>query len=206
MDGEKTPGDAVAHKPKPLSFSSLSGISEKTNQIHHGKLYTGYVNKRNDIEKSLALADKSKANATHSEFGELKRQETFAANGQILHEIYFATLGGDGIPKGKILSVIEKDFGSFDSWKADFVACGMSARGWVVLAFDPSDGKLHNYTGDAHNQGGVWGALPIAVLDVYEHAYFIDFGSDRKAYIETYFKNLNWEKIEEFAKKAKVVD
>ncbi|MFH0961491.1 MAG: Fe-Mn family superoxide dismutase [archaeon] len=194
-----------AHKAKPLTFGTLQGISDKTNQIHHGKLYTGYVNKRNEIESALKTADRSKANATHSDFGELKRQETFAANGQILHEIFFGILGGDGTPKGKIITLLERDFGSFNSWKEDFAACGMSARGWAILAYDPSDGRLHNYTGDAHNQGGVWGTIPLAALDVYEHAYFIDFGSDRKSYIEAYFKNLDWGKIEEFAKRAKLV-
>lgn len=196
----------LQHSVKPLEFGTLKGISDKTNQIHHGKLYTGYVNKRNEIEGALSVADKSKANATHSEFGELKRQETFAANGQILHEIFFGILGGDGAPKGQVLKIIERDFGSFENWKAEFFACGMSARGWAILAFDPSDGRLHNYTGDAHNQGGVWGAIPLAALDVYEHAYFIDFGSDRKAYIESYFQNLDWGKIDAIAKRAKLTE
>ncbi len=194
------------HSVKPLGFGTLKGISEKTNQIHHGKLYTGYVNKRNEIELALSVADKSKANATHSEFGELKRQETFAANGQILHEIFFGILGGDGVPNSNVLKMIERDFGSFENWKAEFIACGMSARGWAILAFDPSDGRLHNYTGDAHNQGGVWGAIPLIALDVYEHAYFIDFGSDRKAYIESYFSNLDWGKINAIARRAKLTE
>jgi Fe-Mn family superoxide dismutase len=189
------------HKVKPLAFAKLTGISDKTNAIHHDKLYAGYVNKRNEIEDALKAADKSKANGTYSIFGELKRQETFAANGMILHELFFGNLGGDGTPKGKIVELLARDFGSFDNWKSDFIACGMSARGWVILAFDPSDGKLHNYTGDAHNQGGVWGAIPLLALDVYEHAYFIDYGSDRKAYIEDYFKNLDWGKIDGLAEK-----
>lgn len=197
--------NASAHKPKPLGFGTLVGISDKTNSIHHGKLYTGYVAKRNEIEGALKSADRSKANGTYSPFGELKRQETFAANGQILHEIFFGMLGGDGTPAGKLVERIARDFGSFDDWKADFIACGMSARGWVVLAYDPSDGRLHNYTGDAHNQGGVWGAMPIAALDVYEHAYFIDFGSDRRAYIDAYFKNLDWAKIGALAEKAGIL-
>jgi Fe-Mn family superoxide dismutase len=193
------------HKPKPLSFSALNGISDKTNQIHHDKLYVGYVNKRNEIEAALGVADKSKANATYSEFGELKRQETFAANGMILHELFFGLLGGDGAPAGKLVEKIAAQFGSFDARKADMIACAMSARGWAVLAFDFSDMRLHNYTGDAHNQGGVWGAVPLLALDVYEHAYFLDFGSDRKAYLEAFFKNVNWAAAAERAKKMGVV-
>jgi len=71
----------------------------------------------------------------------------------------------------------------------------MAARGWVILAYDFNDGKLHNYLADWHGQGGIWGAAPILVLDVYEHAYFIDYGSDRKSYIEDFFANLNWEAV-----------
>ncbi len=193
--------NAPVHQVKPLPFALLGGgISDKTNQIHHNKLYAGYVNKRNEIEAALKTSDKTKANATYSAFGELKRQESFAANGMILHEIFFGILGGDGKPSGRIVDMIAKDFGSFDAWKEDFLACAMTARGWVVLAYDHSDGRLHNYVGDAHNQGGIWGAVPVLNCDVYEHAYFIDFGSDRKAYLEAYFKNIDWKAIDEMAK------
>lgn len=179
---------------KPLPFTKeLAGISRKTLDIHHGKLYTGYVNKRNEIEEKLKKADVAAANATYSEIGELKRQETFAANGVILHEAYFNVLGGNGRPSGPLVERIQKDFGSYESWEADFKAAGMAARGWVILAYDINDGRLHNYSSDVHNHGGIWGTVPIVVLDVYEHAYFIDFGADRKSYIEAFMKNLNWE-------------
>lgn len=193
--------DAI-HKVKPLPFKSLNGISDKTNEIHHTKLYTGYVNKRNEIESALKTVDRTAANATYSQIGELKRQETFAANGMILHEVFFGELGGDGMPKGKVHDRIKKDFGSFENWLDEFKACAMASRGWCILAYDPSDGRLHTYIGDAHNQGGVWGCIPIICLDVYEHAYYIDFGSDKKSYIEAFFKNLNWKEIDEIAKKA----
>jgi Fe-Mn family superoxide dismutase len=196
---------ATKHEAKSLPFTTLSGISDKTNEIHHGKLYTGYVNKRNEIEAALKTSDRSKANATYSEFGELKREENFAANGMILHELFFVSLGGDGTPSEKLAELLKRDFGSFEEWKADFLACAMSARGWALLAYDPSDEKLHNYVGDAHNQGGIWGATPLLVCDIYEHAYFIDFGSDRKAYLEAFFANLNWASVEERAEKAGLI-
>ena len=180
---------------KKISFQKLSGISEKTISIHHDKLYEGYVKKWQEIQQKLANADKSAANATFSDFRELKMEEGFSANAILLHEAYFDVLGGDGNPDGKIIDAIAKDFGSFDAWQEEFKALGLSARGWVVLAYDFNDGRLHNYLADMHNQGGVWGASPILVLDVYEHAYFIDYGSDRKTYIEDFFKNLNWEVI-----------
>lgn len=184
----------MKYKAKPLPFrKALIGISEKTMQIHHDKLYVGYVGKRNEIEEKLATADRSLANATYSEYGELKREESFAANAIYLHEYYFNVLGGKGKQGGALQTAIEKEWGSFENWLADFKAAGMVARGWVVLAYDFQTGRLHNYLCDSHNHGGIWGAMPIVVLDMYEHAYIIDYGSDRKTYIEDYMKNLNWE-------------
>lgn len=181
---------------KKLSFlKPLTGISEKTISIHYGKLYQGYVKKWQEIQEKLSKIDRSDSNATFSDLRELKLEEGFAADAILLHEAYFDVLGGNGNPRGEIVDAIAKDFGSFDSWQEEFKNCGLSARGWVILAYDFNDGKLHNYIADLHNQGGIWGTSPILVLDIYEHAYFIDFGSDRKSYIEAFFQNLNWEAI-----------
>jgi len=188
---------------KKLSFQKpLTGISEKTISIHHDKLYDGYVKKYKEIQEKLKGADKLSANTTFSDLRELKLEEGFAANAILLHEAYFDILGGVGKPDGKIIDAIKKDFGSFDLWQEEFKALGLSSRGWVILAYDFNDGKLHNYLADVHNQGGIWGTSPILVLDVYEHAYFIDFGSDRKSYIEAFFNNLNWEAINKKFSKA----
>lgn len=184
------------YEAKPLPFQkSLIGISEKTLQIHHDKLYVGYVNKKNEIDEKLKKVDLNSANQSYSDLRALKDGETFSVNGVYLHEYYFNVLGGDGKPSGEIAKQIENDFGSYQNWESMFKACGMAARGWVVTAFDSMEGKLKIYIGDAHNQGGVWGSLPLVVLDVYEHAYFIDYGSDRKKYIDDYMKNLNWEAV-----------
>jgi Fe-Mn family superoxide dismutase len=194
----------MSYNPQPLPYSQLTGISAKTLEVHHDKLYVGYVTKRNEIEQALTTADRSAANGTYSAFGELKRQESFAADAMILHEAYFNVLGGDGKPAGELVTQIEKDFGSLDAWIADFKACGLVARGWVVLAYDLNDGRLHNYVCDAHNQGGIWGAMPVIVLDTYEHAYMMDYGSDRKSYIETYMSQINWNEANRvFSKVAK---
>jgi len=192
----------MPHTPKELlkgKEDKLKGISKKTIEIHRDKLYAAYVSKRNEVEEKLAKADKSTSNQIYSEWRGLKEGETFAANGMILHEYYFGILGGNGDPKKAptVLKKIDKDFGSFESWKEDLVACGMAGRGWGVLAYDPSDQKFHNYIGDAQNQGAVWGAQPLVALDVYEHSYFIDFGSDRKSYIEAFFQNIDWAKVEQ---------
>jgi len=182
-------------KKIPFDPKKLKGISERSISIHHDKLYEGYVKKWIEIQEKLKKVDKSLANTTYSEFRALKLEETFAANAIVLHEAYFDVLGGDGKEEGEIIEAIKRDFGSFEKWKEDFIAVGMSGRGWAILAYDFNDGKLHNYLADLHNQGGIWGAAPILAMDVFEHSYFIDFGSDRKSYIEAFFANLNWKAI-----------
>lgn len=181
------------HQVKPLSYTQdLIGISEKTNIIHHDKLYAGYVAKRNEIEQKLASVDLTSANATYSDLRALKVEETFAANGMVLHEVFFDTLGQPNADAPRLKERLNKDFGDWEKWAEYFKMCGLVARGWVVLAWDTNIQKLVVYIGDAHNQGGVWGCVPIITLDVYEHAYFIDFGSDRKSYIEAWWQNINW--------------
>lgn len=193
---------------KPISFKNkLKGISEKTISIHHDKLYAGYVKKKDEIsEKLKALrSDQEKlagANQTYSELRALKAEETFAVNGAYLHEDYFSVLGGDGEPKGELAEAVANKYGSVEDFKRYFKACGLSSRGWVVLSWDTREKTLRIYSADVHNQGGVWGAIPVLVLDVYEHAYFIDYGSDRAAYIDDYFTNLDWEKASLIYKEA----
>lgn len=186
---------------KPLAFTTLNGISDKTMMIHHDKLYAGYVAKKNEITDKLAPlmkgGDVSSANQSFSELRGLKDGETFATNGVYLHEWYFDVLGGDGAASGALVDALTTQYGSMENFMNYFTACGMAARGWVVLCWDTKEKELRVYTGDAHNQGGVWGCMPILVLDVYEHAYFIDFGSDRKAYIGEFWKNVNWNKANE---------
>ena len=183
------------YQAKPLPFKELKGISAKTMSIHHDKLYAGYVTKKNEIAGKLGAlrqAGTVEGNQTFSELRALKDGETFATNGVYLHEWYFNGLGGDGKPTGALAEALAVKYGSVESFLNYFAACGMAARGWSVLAWDAHDRTLKIYNADAHNQGGVWGALPIIVLDVYEHAYFIDYGSDRMSYIKDYLQNLNW--------------
>ena len=192
---------------QPLPFSTpLTGISDKTLAIHHDKLYAGYVAKKNEISEKLSAlshgGDVSSANQSYSELRGLKDGETFAVNGVYLHEWYFDVLGGDGKAEGALVDALAAEFGSLENFLAYFSACGMAARGWVVLAWDMHDKALRVYTSDTHNQGGIWGCMPVLVLDVYEHAYFIDYGSDRKTYIQDWWKNLNWAKATELFQAA----
>lgn len=168
--------------------------------IHKDKLYAGYVAKAKEIEEKLvALRDKllsgeESGNQTYSALRGLKEAETFAKNGVYLHEWYFGALEGDGVAEKapELSKALCKKWGSVENSIKIMSECGMAARGWAVLCWDAKSGKLKQYNADVHNQGGVWGCIPIIVLDVYEHAYFIDYGADRKTYITDFWKQFNW--------------
>lgn len=192
----------VKVEPKTFheSIYQMNGISKKAVE-EHMKLYQGYVTKYNEIQEKLAALtedDLSKANQTYSAIRELKVELTFAYGGIVNHEIYFNHLGGDGKePTGKLMEQIKKDFGSFEAFKKDMKASGIAARGWVWLAWNERENRLFNYVGDAQNSFPVWFAKPIMAMDVYEHAYFMDFGSARAGYIDSFFENMDWSKVEE---------
>lgn len=180
------------------SLMSMNGISKKTVE-EHLKLYEGYVNKYNEIQEKLAALtdeDFGKANQVFSNIRELKVELSFAWGGVVNHEIYFGHLGGKGgQPSADVATRIKKDFGSFESYKKDVKATGISARGWVWTAWNQEEKRLFNYLGDAQNTFPIWGAYPILALDTYEHAYFIDFGINRGGYIDVFFDNVNWDKV-----------
>lgn len=191
---------------KPLKYApdSLQGLSAKQLSEHHDILYAGYIKKTNEIRKALETADLSTANGVYSELRELKTEETFAVNGYKLHEGYFDNLGGDGNVGGKIKEMIERDFGSYEKWEAEFKALGLASRGWVVLSYDLDDKRLYNITCDAHNQGGVWNSIALVILDVYEHAYFIDYATQRKAYVDAFIKLVDWEHVNNLLKQYNI--
>lgn len=194
-------------KVKPLKFTKeLQGISKRQINEHHDVLYAGYVRKTNEIRSKLKAADLAEANPTFSFIRELKLEESFAINGVKLHEGYFDHLGGDGVPSGSILDLITEDFGSFEGWEREFKALGIASRGWVILAYDWDDGKLHNYLCDFHNQGGVWSCTSLLILDVYEHAYFLDYATARKSYIEAFMKNVDWTFVNSLIEKHGILE
>jgi Fe-Mn family superoxide dismutase len=179
----------------------LDGISRETVEAHY-KLYQGYVNKRNEILGKLAAVDLASANQVYSEIRALKLDLTFAVGGIKNHEIYFEHLGGPGgDPSGLFADLVKRDFGSVADWKADLKATGMAGRGWAWTAYDWDEARLFNYLGDAQNAFPVWNAAPLVALDVYEHAYFVDFGTDRAAYIDTFFHNLDYDVVNDWAQR-----
>jgi Fe-Mn family superoxide dismutase len=185
---------------KPTLYE-LDGISRETIEAHY-KLYQGYVNKRNEILGKLGSADLASANQTYSELRSLKVDLTFAIGGIKNHEIYFEHLGGTGgDPAGIFGELVKRDFGSVAEWKADLKATGMGGRGWAWAAYDWDEGRLFNYIGDAQNAFPVWNATPLVALDVYEHAYFVDFGTDRASYIDKFFDNLDYDVVNDWAQR-----
>lgn len=184
----------MAHQVKKFDIKGLDGISDNQISQHRDILYAGYVNKLNEIEEKLGTADRGKANQIYSDFRALKADETFALNGVTLHELYFENLNakGEKKPGGKLADMIARDFGSFDKWQEDFKACGMAARGWVILGLCLYDSKLHDYCLDTHHFNVPVCVMPVLVIDVYEHAYVIDYGVKRPPYIDAFMKNINW--------------
>ena len=200
------------YPPKPLPFRTpLNGISDRALKNHHDTVYAGYVTQKNEIEnrleqlgRTIVAGNADSGNTTYSELRGLKEGETYAVNGVYLHEWYFEILGGDGEFENarELVDALGSSYGSVQAFIKYFSECAMAARGWTVLAWDTRESRLWIYNSDAHNEGGVWGALPIIVLDVYEHAYFIDYGADRKAYLKAFWKNFNWSAANDLFKRA----
>jgi superoxide dismutase, Fe-Mn family len=192
---------ARALKPALLE---LDGISRETVQAHY-KLYEGYVGKRNEVMEKLAEVDLAAANQVYSEVRELKVELSFALGGIKNHEIYFEHLGGGGgDPSGAVGKLITRDFGSAHAWRADLKATGMAGRGWAWTAYDWDEGRLFNYVGDAQNTYPIWNATPLVALDVYEHAYFIDYQTDRASYIDAFFDNLDWDVVNDWVQDYRI--
>jgi Fe-Mn family superoxide dismutase len=161
----------------------------------HMRLYEGYVTNINKIDEELIRgnAQRDQANTTFSYYRELKRGETFALNGVILHELYFENIGGtETEPDQTTRAKLERDFGSFEQWKDDFIATAKASRGWAVLSFDQRSGRLRNISLDAHDFGNIAYSAPILVLDMYEHAYFLQYADKKVDYINNFMNNINW--------------
>lgn len=176
----------------------MEGFSEDLLKMHF-KLYQGYVKNTNlllDKLKDYAHSGRSDT----PEYAELKRRLGFEFNGMRLHEYYFGNLGGSGKLKSdnELYEAIQVNFGSFDKWKKDFIATGsMRGIGWVVLYEDMYTGRLINMWINDHETGHLTGCNPLIVLDVFEHAYLLDYGLDRAKYIDAFFSHLDWGAVAE---------
>uniref|UniRef100_A0A7V5XHE2 superoxide dismutase n=1 Tax=Thermodesulfobacterium geofontis TaxID=1295609 RepID=A0A7V5XHE2_9BACT len=181
-------------------YSKLIGMKGFSEPLlkNHFTLYNGYVANCNKLlEALMKMLEEDKAGAV--EFAELKRRLGWEWNGMRLHELYFENLGGDGIfpQEGHLSKLINEQFGSYENWKKEFIGIGlMRGIGWVILYQDVHTGKLINFWINEHDVGHPAGCSPLLVMDVFEHAYMIDYGLKKKDYIEAFFENINWNEVE----------
>ena len=164
----------------------------------HFKLYEGYVKKLNEIQKNLRSADRSKANYSFSEYSELRRREPVAYNGTVLHELYFDALGrkNSTTVHPRVKQKIVEAYGSWPNWVSDMTAAGSSCHGWVLMVFDPGEKKLRTNLIQSEHHVGLFANTPILLaLDVWEHAYTIQFGINKSDYLKAFFDSINWDAI-----------
>jgi Fe-Mn family superoxide dismutase len=198
----------VEYAPKKMPFdpAKIKGLSEKLLTSHYENNYTGAVKRLNAITAQLAGLDF--ATAPVFVVNGLKREELIATNSMIIHELYFDCLGGEGEPKGAVAEQIAKDFGSLARWKAEFSAIGKAlggGSGWVLLAWSPRDKRLVNSWANDHTMT-LAGGRPILALDMFEHAYQMDYGAKAAAYVDAYMAGIRWDTVaarfESYSKQA----
>src|SRR5436309_192202 len=183
----------------------LNGLSLKLIESHYENNYGGALRRLNAIGEQLESLDFAKTPAFV--LNGLKREELVALNSTLLHELYFASLGGDGVARKGMAEALARDFGSLDRWREEFRAMGYAlggGSGWVVLVYVPRDGRLMNQYAADHSQA-VASGVPILALDMYEHAYHMDFGANARAYVDTFLRNVDWPAFEQRYEDARQV-
>lgn len=194
--------ETIAARTFP-NLSTVEGISQ--NQLsQHVELYNGYVKRINEIDGLIKATPQDvldKANSAYNPYRELHVEQSYALNGVVLHEYYFENLGGTTgrapADAPTFQKVVGEEFGSWDNYVKHLVAVGKSMRGWALTGYNMRDHRVHNYGLDLHNQTVPMDVIPLLVLDVYEHAYMIDFGTKRAAYLEAFMRNVNWAVVED---------
>jgi Fe-Mn family superoxide dismutase len=185
----------MAYEIKPFSLDpkSVKGISEKILISHYENNYVGAVKRLTTIAAQLAELDFSKAPGFV--INGLKREELIAMNSMILHEAYFDSLGGGGAARGSLADALARDFGSVERWRAEFSAMGKAeggGSGWVLLMYSPRDKRLINQWAADHTNA-VAGGRPVIALDMYEHAYHMDYGAKAGGYVDAFMEAINWD-------------
>jgi Fe-Mn family superoxide dismutase len=175
---------------------TLNGISPRLIESHYENNYGAALNRLNAITEEIEQLDLGKT--SDQSLARLKRDETAALNSTLLHELYFASLGGDGrVLADAVATAIAKDFGSVDRWRKEFVgfANGLAGgSGWVLLTYVPRDGRLINQIASDHDQS-IAGGVPVLAIDMYEHAYHLEFGANAGAYIAAFMRNIDWSAV-----------
>jgi Fe-Mn family superoxide dismutase len=206
-EGEQVPAAAPApairafrgqHQPKPLPFdpAKLKGLSEKLMRSHWENNYGGSVRALNAVEQRLDAMMREKDLPAYV-YGDLKREELHRTGSVVLHEHYFANLGGDNRPGGEVLDTIKQWFGSYEQWEAEFKRTANAlggGSGWAMLTYNLHTGEVHNYWAWDHMHNAPTGR-PLVVLDMYEHSYHMDYGAAAARYVDAFMQNVNWEEV-----------
>lgn len=193
----------VFFQPQHFTLSGLQGISDKTLEMHF-KLYEGYVKETNNLTEKLKKISEGDDGLEKEKlaFAELTRRLGFEYNGMVLHEHYFGNLRRDGGEPEKgstFVEAVERRFGSYEMWKTDFINIGkMRGVGWAICYQDPTGSQLSNHWVTLHEVGNIAGFKPILVMDVWEHAFLLDYKpAERSKYIDAFFTNINWKTVEQ---------
>jgi len=178
-----------------LAYEALPGfLSKEQVGLHHAKHYGGAVKALADIEGRLYTGDGVTDKAARRELG---RAQSEKANSVLLHELYFRGMAASSEPPAEdVRTALAKRFGSLDRWRADLEACALVANGWAMLAVHPVNGRLYHVVSDAHDVGPLWLARPIVILDMYEHAYYVDYKNDKGAYVKAWFDHVDWQEVD----------
>jgi Fe-Mn family superoxide dismutase len=201
------PAPAAGFNPQPLPFDpkAVPGLSEKLLTSHHDNNYVGAVKRLGAIRAEFGKLDP--ATAPGFEINGLKREELIAWNSMILHEVYFGGLTAAVAPSSALAQAVERDFGSHDRWAAEFAGMGKAlggGSGWVLLTWSPHDRRLVNTWASDHTQTLAGGA-PLIALDMYEHAYAMDYGAKAAAYVDAFMKAVSWSHANDAFRRASAV-
>src|ERR1700755_152836 len=192
-----------SYKARQFNLSGLNGISDQTLEVHF-KLYEGYVKETNNLTDRISefIKDGNVDQEEMPAYSELTRRLGFEYNGMVLHEYYFGNLksgaGGDPEKRSEFMQAVTRSFPSYEIWKADFVSVGkMSRVGWAMCYLDPANVHVSNHWIELHETGNVAGFVPLLVMDVWEHAFLLDYKpSDRGKYIDAFMSNIDWQTVE----------
>jgi superoxide dismutase, Fe-Mn family len=174
-----------------LAYEALPGfLSNEQVGLHHSKHYGGALKALTDIEARLYIGDGVADKAARRELG---RAQSEKANSVVLHELYFRGMAPNAAPPAEdVRAALTKRFGSLDRWRADLETCALVANGWAMLAVHPVNGRLYHVVSDAHDVGPLWLARPIVIIDMYEHAYYVDYKNDKATYVKGWFDRIDW--------------
>ncbi len=204
VNNDNNINEALSAQPKQVNVKT--DFLSSANIQNHIELYEDYIEKFNKVSASLDGADKSEVNSNFSEFRSLKIDETFNMNGAYLHELYFSNIGDEQsrISMDSLSFMrLNRDFGTFDDWQRDFLACGSSSRcGWVVTYLNMYTQTYMNCVIDLHSQNVPVGMYPVIVMDLWQHAYYRDYLKDSDSYMSAMMKQLRWSVIEKRFEKA----